>query len=439
MDYQETVEYIFQALPMFQREGAAAYKDNLDNSHALDLYDGSPHTSYPTIHVGGTNGKGSVAHMLAAILQCAGYKVGLYTSPHLCDFRERIRVNGHPIAKEAVQEYVASHQDYFEEIQPSFFEMSTAMAFWYFQQQQVDVAVIEVGMGGRLDSTNIIRPEVSIITNIGLEHTQFLGDTLEKIATEKAGIVKPSTPVVFGQVVYATKGVFLDAARRNHAPFTFAEEAWNCVSQHQNDNGTQHFLLTRHQQEETIGIDCDLLGYYQRYNVVTVLATVDVLMKAGYHITPKNVLEGIAHTQQLTRLFGRWQKLADSPLVMCDTAHNAEGIKEVMPSLLALPAKKLRCVIGLVKDKDLTRILPLFPKEAIYYFTQAAVPRALPATTLRDKALDYGLKGNTFSSVSQAVEAARAEAEPEDAIYIGGSTFTVGEALPLFGCCPAGD
>ena len=439
MDYQETVEYIFRALPMFQREGAAAYKDNLDNSHALDLYDGSPHTSYPTVHVGGTNGKGSVAHMLAAILQSSGYKVGLYTSPHLCDFRERIRVNGRAISQQAVVEYVDSHLDYFEEIRPSFFEMSTAMAFWYFQQQQVDVAVIEVGMGGRLDSTNIIRPEVSVITNIGLEHTQFLGDTLEKIATEKSGIVKPSTPVVFGQVVYATKGVFLDAARKNHAPFTFAEEAWNCVSQQVTPDAKQHFVLTRRQQEETVNIDCDLLGYYQRYNIVTVLATVDVLMKAGYHISPKTILEGIAHTQHLTGLYGRWQKLADKPLVMCDTAHNAEGIKEVMPSLLALPAKSLRLVIGIVKDKDLSRILPLFPKNAVYYYTQAAVPRALPATELRDKALDFGLTGNTYDSVAKAVEAARADAAPEDVIYIGGSTFTVGEALPLFACNPAGD
>ncbi len=410
MDYQETLTYLFNQVPMFQRIGGAAYKEGLDNTLALDAHFGHPHRQFRTIHVAGTNGKGSVSHTLAAVLQAAGYKTGLYTSPHLVDFRERIRINGIPISKEYVVDFVAQERNFFEPLYPSFFELATAMAFKYFADEQVDVAVIEVGLGGRLDCTNIIKPDLSIITNISFDHVQFLGDTLEKIASEKAGIIKPYTPVVIGETTPETKTVFLTKAAEVDAPIYFAEE---------NDRA------------DYPGVDYELKGIYQKKNKQTLFTALLLLKEAGYHIDEAMVRQGFAHVVELTGLMGRWQKLHDSPTLVCDTGHNVGGIQYVAEQLKQQKCHELQIIIGMVNDKDISGVLALLPREAKYYFTQASVNRALPAEQLCELASKAGLQGEAYPTVKSAVEAAMKESLPEDFIFVGGSNFIVADLLSM--------
>ena len=408
MDYQETLKYLYEKVPMFQRVGGSAYKEGLDNTLTLDAHFGHPHHSFRTIHVAGTNGKGSVSHTLAAVLQSAGYKTGLYTSPHLVDFRERIRINGTPISKDYVVSFVEHERSFFEPLCPSFFELATAMAFKYFADEQVDVAVIEVGLGGRLDCTNIITPDLSIITNISFDHVQFLGNTLAKIAVEKAGIIKKGIPVVIGETTPETKPVFMAKATEVGAPIYFAEE---------------------NNREDYPGVEYELKGIYQEKNKRTLFTALPLLKEAGYHFDEENVREGFAHVVELTGLMGRWQKLHDHPTLVCDTGHNVGGITYVVEQLRQQSCNQLRIVIGMVNDKDISGVLALLPKEAIYYFTQASVNRALPAKQLLHLATEAGLKGKAYASVKNAVKAAMKESLPEDFIFVGGSNFIVADLL----------
>ncbi len=408
MDYQETLKYLYEQVPMFQRVGGAAYKEGLDNTLTLDAHFGHPHHSFRTIHVAGTNGKGSVSHTLAAVLQSAGYKTGLYTSPHLVDFRERIRINGTPISKDYVVSFVEHERSFFEPLCPSFFELATAMAFKYFVDEQVDVAVIEVGLGGRLDCTNIITPDLSIITNISFDHVQFLGNTLAKIAGEKAGIIKKGIPVVIGETTPETKPVFMAKATEVGAPIYFAEE---------------------NNREDYPGVEYELKGIYQEKNKRTLFTALPLLKEAGYHFDEENVREGFAHLVELTGLMGRWQKLHDHPTLVCDTGHNVGGITYVVEQLRQQSCHQLHIVIGMVNDKDISGVLALLPKEAKYYFTQASVKRALPAKQLLHLATEAGLKGKAYASVKNAVKAAMKESLPEDFIFVGGSNFIVADLL----------
>lgn len=408
MDYQETLKYLYEQVPMFQRVGGAAYKEGLDNTLTLDAHFGHPHHSFRTIHVAGTNGKGSVSHTLAAVLQSAGYKTGLYTSPHLVDFRERIRINGTPISKDYVVSFVEHERSFFEPLCPSFFELATAMAFKYFVDEQVDVAVIEVGLGGRLDCTNIITPDLSIITNISFDHVQFLGNTLTKIAGEKAGIIKKGIPVVIGETTPETKPVFMAKATEVGAPIYFAEE---------------------NNREDYPGVEYELKGIYQEKNKRTLFTALPLLKEAGYHFDEENVREGFAHVVELTGLMGRWQKLHDHPTLVCDTGHNVGGITYVVEQLRQQSCHQLHIVIGMVNDKDISGVLALLPKEAIYYFTQASVNRALPAKQLLHLATEAGLKGKAYASVKNAVRAAMKKSLPEDFIFVGGSNFIVADLL----------
>ena len=428
MNYSETVDYLMRALPMYQRDGAAAYKADLSISQALDLYDGYPHQQYATVHVAGTNGKGSVSHMLCAVLMAAGYRVGLFTSPHLVDFRERIRVNGQLVDQDYVTDYVDRHRDIFEELQPSFFEMSAALAFSYFADQKVDLAVIEVGMGGRLDSTNIISPLLSVITNISLDHTAFLGSTLSEIAGEKAGIIKPGTPVVFGETNENTRRVFVSRARQLGAPFRFADQDWRCLGQRQ-DGKLQSLTFQRAGDGEKLEVVTDLKGAVQAHNIPVVLSSVEMLREQGVRIPKEALLEGMEYTASRTGLRGRWEELAQRPLVVCDTGHNEGGLREVVAQIASTPHAHLHYVLGFVNDKDIDHILPLLPTDATYYFCKASVPRAMEAGHLAGLAGRIGLHGKVYQSVAEAVMAARAAATPEDMVMIGGSTFVVADAL----------
>lgn len=408
MDYQNTLSYLYNSAPMFQQVGSSAYKEGLENTLALDKHFEHPHHSFRSIHVAGTNGKGSCSHTIAAILQEAGYRVGLYTSPHLIDFRERIRVNGQPISEEYVIRFVEKERTFFEPLQPSFFELTTAMAFRYFADEKVDIAVIEVGLGGRLDCTNIIRPDLCIITNISFDHTQFLGDTLEKIAREKAGIIKNGIPVIIGETTPETKPVFLKKAQGANAPIYFAEE---------ND------------REDYPGIECELKGIYQKKNTRTILTALPLLKEASYHLDEQSVRSGFAHVVELTGLMGRWQKLQDSPTLICDTGHNVGGITYIVEQLRQQSYRRLHIAIGMVNDKDIRGVLALLPKEAIYYFTKASVKRALPENELQELAATVGLQGTCYPDVPTAVLAAQNESLPEDFIFVGGSSFIVADLL----------
>ena len=408
MDYQDTLEYLYNSAPMFQQVGGAAYKEGLENTLALDTHFGHPHRQYRTIHVAGTNGKGSCSHTLAAILQEAGYKVGLYTSPHLVDFRERIRVNGVPVPEEYVVRFVEEERSFFEPLHPSFFELTTAMAFRYFADTHVDVAVIEVGLGGRLDCTNIIRPDLCVITNISFDHVQFLGDTLPKIAAEKAGIIKTGVPAVIGEATPETRPVFQTKADEMHAPIYFAED---------------------YDREDYPGIEFELKGLYQKKNKQTLLTALPLLKDAGYHIDGQAVRSGFAHVTSLTGLMGRWQKLQDSPTLICDTGHNVGGIRYIVEQLREEKYRRLHIVIGMVNDKDIRGVLALMPKEAVYYFTQASVKRAMPAERLKGLADEAGLQGVCYADVLSAVRAAQKESLPEDFIFVGGSSFIVADLL----------
>ena len=426
MDYQETLTYLYNSAPLFQQIGKDAYKEGLENTIRLDEYFGHPHQCFRTIHVAGTNGKGSCSHTLAAILQSAGYKTGLYTSPHLVDFRERIRVNGIPVSQDFVIRFVEQHRAFFEPLHPSFFELTTAMAFLYFAEQKVDVAVIEVGLGGRLDCTNIIHPDLCLITNISFDHVQFLGNTLEKIATEKAGIIKPHVPVVIGETTPETYPVFKEKADSEHAPIVFAEEEQLLKQTSRNADGT--YLYQTADYKDLTG---ELGGLCQQKNTNTLLSAIRQLIKAGYPISETNVREGFAHVCELTGLMGRWQKLSDRPTLVCDTGHNTGGMQYIAEQLSLQTYRTLRIVIGMVNDKDISGVLSMLPKEACYYFTQASVKRALPAEKVKEAAAGFGLKGNIYPNVGAAVEAARKDAAAEDFIFVGGSSFIVADLLSL--------
>ncbi|MBZ4042083.1 bifunctional folylpolyglutamate synthase/dihydrofolate synthase [Flavobacterium hibisci] len=407
MNYQETTNWMFNQLPMYQLQGASAYKEDLTNIRLLAAHLGNPHNRLKCIHVAGTNGKGSTSHMLSSVLQEAGYKVGLYTSPHLKDFRERIKINGKEISEDFVIEFIAKHKDFFEANDMSFFEMTVGLAFDYFDSEKVDIAIIEVGLGGRLDATNIITPQVSVITNIGLDHTQFLGNTLEAIAGEKAGIIKPNVPVVIGEYTDETKPVFLVKAEEKNAPISFASDLID-----------QIYLS-------------DLIGDYQFHNKKTVLQAIAILNnQTDFKISTDQLKEGLLHVVKNTGLQGRWQQLGKNPKIICDTAHNQHGLTVVMNQLQNEKYEKLHIVLGVVNDKDLDAILPLFPKEAQYYFCSPDSSRGLPAETLKNAAEKFGLAGEKYDSVGIAFAEAKKNAAENDFIYAGGSTFVVAE-LPL--------
>ncbi len=429
MDYAQTLQYLFSQLPMYQRVGQAAYKADLINTLALDEYFGHPHHAFKTIHVAGTNGKGSVSHTLSAILQSAGYKTGLYTSPHLKDFRERIRVNGQTIDEYSVVDFVDRHHAVLEQLKPSFFEMTVAMAFDYFRSQKVDVAVVEVGMGGRLDSTNIIMPDLSVITNIGLDHTAFLGNTLAAIAGEKAGIIKPGVPVVIGERHPQTDEVFIQRARNNGSELLFASDRFKV-----------DWVANTIKRQQIFNIECNgtasyrdlifsLQGHYQRKNILTILAAVDVMCHNGYNLPEPAVRLGLADVSGLTGLMGRWQEIGHNPLVVVDTGHNEHGIREVVAQIEATPHRHLHIVWGMVNDKDPNAVLSLLPKDATCYFTRASIPRSLDEQTLYGYAVAAGLHGACYSNVAEAVMAAKKNANVNDLIFIGGSTFIVADAL----------
>ena len=429
MNYNQTLEFLFSSLPAFENTGASAYKPGLERITAFCRHLGNPQRNFFTIHVAGTNGKGSVAHIIAAVLQQAGYRTGLFTSPHLQDFRERIRVDGEMIPKQKVVNFVDKHHDKMVGLELSFFEMTAAMAFDYFAQSDVEVAVIETGLGGRLDATNIIVPILSIITNIGLEHTALLGDTLQKIAAEKAGIIKKSIPVIIGEADDRYNGVIEQAAAANKSRVIYAEREFLYEGRTERD-GSQLFRLRRTRDDKAFEVELDLAGNYQSHNIVTASAAVDFLHEeTPLTISRRASLEGMRVAASLTSLHGRWQKLGDAPLTVCDTGHNAHGIAYVAEQLKVTPHRKLYCVMGFVRDKDLAHILPLLPRDAHYIFTQAHSERALTAEELTAKAAIYGLQGEAVADVQAAVARARELAGAEDMIFIGGSTYVVGEAL----------
>ena len=431
MTYEDTLRYLYTSTPVFQHSGASAYKPGLGTSIALDDYLGNPHKAYPSIHVGGTNGKGSVCHLLAAILRQAGYKVGLYTSPHLLDFRERIRVNGKMIPKEYVVDFVERHRAVFEPLHPSFFELTSTLAFDYFRSERVDFAVVEVGMGGRLDSTNIITPILSIVTNVSLDHTQFLGDTLEKIAFEKAGIIKPRVPAIVGEVYQGSvTEVFLSAGAKNNATICFASKRKDLMKEaHLGEDLKWHFNTVKYGP-----ITGELGGIMQDKNANTVLAAIDTLENIGIDIPREAVEEGFGHVVELTGLMGRWQTLQEKPRVICDTGHNPDAWRYLGEHLKKVIQQggKTYMVVGMVSDKDIDGVMELMPKEATYFFTQASVERAMPAKEFAAKAATHGLEGVVYEKVTDAVRHALEEACEDDTIFIGGSTFVLADALPLF-------
>ena len=424
MTYEETITYLYNSAPLFQNVGGDAYKEGLETTLTLDKHFGHPHRKFRTIHVAGTNGKGSCSHTLAAILQSAGYKVGLYTSPHLVDFRERIRVNGEMIPRQRVIGFVEQHRSFFEPLHPSFFELTTAMAFNYFAEQQVDVAVIEVGLGGRLDCTNIIRPDLCVITNISFDHIQFLGDTLAKIAAEKAGIIKPGIPVVIGETTPETKPVFMETAQKQGAPIHFAEEEQLVVS-HLPQNGKNYYWTRDYPH-----LEGELGGLCQVYNTNTLMSAIRVLTSIGYKIEEEHVRRGFANVCALTGLMGRWQKIQESPAAFCDTGHNKAGIELILKQLSIQKYHHLHIVIGMVNDKDIRGVLDMLPRNATYYFTKASVSRALNEREVQRLAKEVaGLEGNTYPNVKEAFEGANANAQKDDLIFVGGSTFVVADLL----------
>jgi dihydrofolate synthase/folylpolyglutamate synthase len=435
--YTDITTFLFNSLPMYQKIGKVAYKPDLSAALAFDACCKSPHRHYKSIHVAGTNGKGSVSHILASVLQSAGYKVGLFTSPHLKDFRERVRVNGVLIPEKEVVHFVLQHEEKIKALNPSFFEMTSALALDYFAQQQVDVAVIETGMGGRLDATNIIRPALSVITNIGLDHTEHLGDTLEAIAAEKAGIVKEGVPVLVGDWRRETAPVFDRMAHEKHAALYYADHLLRVLRAEQRDDGLQCFSLVADGSLFPFEAAIDLKGHYQQINIVTALAAINILSgrfsKPGrpvFSISDEALAHGLSHVAAQTGLRGRWDVIAERPLTICDTGHNAHGLAETMPQLQSLACRRLHFIFGVVQDKDLDSMLPLLPVDAYYYFTQADLPRAMDARQLAERCIDYGLQGQVVQTVPNALRVARGNALPDDVIFVGGSTFVVAEALP---------
>jgi dihydrofolate synthase/folylpolyglutamate synthase len=428
MTYEETLKYMFDALPMYQRIGKAAYKADLENAYELDKFSGYAHKAYKIIHIAGTNGKGSVSHMLASVFQSAGYKVGLYTSPHLIDFRERIKVNGEPIDKKYIIKYIQRNQCFYELIKPSFFEMTVFMAFSYFKTEEVDVAIIETGLGGRLDTTNIVSPIASVITNIGMDHTQFLGDSLKLIAKEKAGIIKPQIPVVIGETNSVSQRVFDARCKLMESAIVYADDAYLFEFATKTTNGTQ--IVRVNNGEKLIAIETDQLGIYQQKNISTCLAALD-MVHDKLPTTIDQIKEGLLHVTRNTGLLGRWQEIAHNPLTICDVAHNKEGLSEILSQLKNTPYKKLHMVLGFVNDKNIEKLLNLLPKEANYYFTRANIERAANPGEVYCLAKNLGLNGRIFKDVESAFHEAQHSAESEDVIYIGGSTFIVADLLKL--------
>lgn len=470
MDYQNTLKYLYESVPMFQQIGGKAYKPGLETTYKLDEYFGHPHQQFKTIHIAGTNGKGSCSHTIAAVLQSAGYRVGLFTSPHLIDFRERIRINGEMIPEEYVVRFVEQHRSFFEPLHPSFFELTTAMAFRYFADQKVDVAVIEVGMGGRLDCTNIIHPDLCVITNISFDHMQYLGDTLPKIAQEKAGIIKHNTPVIIGNAKGSVKRVFTLKAKKMEAPIFYAKELKKKESSYWIDNvddlrktreiiedltqtikiikdmiipdeclhtlnrliDQRKTVITHQSIEYVAGIFYELTGYCQTENMQTILCALDELKKIGYKLEVKDYYKGFANVCEMTGLMGRWQKLQSYPDLICDTGHNEDGIRYICKHLENIHQKQdknIHIVFGMVNDKDISSVLKILPKDATYYFTKASVKRALSEDELMQMATEAGLKGTSYPTVADAVRAAKEKCPPQDFIFVGGSSFIVADLL----------
>ncbi|QPH39312.1 bifunctional folylpolyglutamate synthase/dihydrofolate synthase [Pedobacter endophyticus] len=429
MNYPETLDFLYSKLPMFTRIGASAFKKDLTNTIIFCEALGNPQQQFKSIHVAGTNGKGSTSHMLAAVLQAQGYKTGLYTSPHLKDFRERIRINGKMIAKSEVVSFVKKQKKLIEKVEPSFFEVTVAMAFDHFARHQVDIAVIEVGLGGRLDSTNIIQPELSVITNISMDHMNMLGDTIEEIAGEKAGIIKPNTPVIIGETQEKSAGVFIRKAKEVAAPIFFADEIFSA----------KDFKLKRAKlslsvfENETLkfsNLVCDLTGVYQHKNILTVLEALTKLNETtSFKISESSIFAGLKQVKKLTGLQGRWQTLSKNPLVICDTGHNEAGIAEVIKNINQTNFEKLHIVFGMVKDKDISKVLSMMPKNATYYFCKPDLERALSADELKQQAADYHLRGRSYTTVAEAKAIAISTAGKNDLVFIGGSTFVVAEAI----------
>lgn len=430
MNYQQTLAYLNAQLPMFHRVGGAAYKANLDNTLALCNLLENPQHSFKSIHVTGTNGKGSVSHMLASILQTHGFRTGLYTSPHLKDFRERIRVNGKKIPVAFVNAFIRKHKEDFGKIQPSFFEMTVGMAFQFFKEQQVEIAIIEVGLGGRLDSTNIITPLVSVITNVSFDHMQFLGNSLEKIAREKAGIIKPGIPVIIGETHPETKDIFLQEARKSKSAILFADQHYS--SHKINWSGKQNWLVADilcHDEMFIPHLASPLGGNYQLKNILTVIACCQALNDQGIPVSKQDICYGIRHVITRTGLLGRWQIICREPLTICDTGHNPGGLKEVLSQIASVPHQHLHFIFGVVNDKDLNPILGMLPRTATYYFCKPDIPRGLDSGELKHKAHKAGLTGQDYTSVQAALAMAQQTAGPDDLVFVGGSTFVVAEVL----------
>ncbi|MCQ2260274.1 MAG: bifunctional folylpolyglutamate synthase/dihydrofolate synthase [Bacteroidales bacterium] len=448
MTYQETLDYLFNSLPMYHRIGKAAYKADITNTVQLMEHLGNPERKFRSIHVAGTNGKGSVSHTLASVLMQAGYKVGLYTSPHLVDFRERIRINGQKIPEQQVTDFVCQHKAFMQGLDLSFFEMTVGLAFDYFAREQVDVAVVEVGMGGRLDSTNVVMPDLCVITNIGFDHTQFLGDTLPKIAAEKAGIIKPGVPVVIGESHPETRPVFQQKAEAVGAPICFADDKYRIVEvPHEPtlDDTDLKFTVQINSQINCHGdtpqfsilnsqLKCPLSGSYQLRNLATLFQALEILPQVGYNITPDNIEQGIARVVSDTGLHGRWEKMDVQPLTVCETAHNADGVGAMLEKLSQLPYRHLHLIYGCVNDKDYRHILRMLPQErTTYYYTQPSVPRALPVVQLAEAAQELGMAGESFPTVGEAIEHVRSIADKtHDLVLVTGSIFLVADAVGYY-------
>lgn len=424
MNYEETLNYLYTSAPLFQNIGAGAYKEGLYNTRVLDGHFNHPHGKYKTIHIAGTNGKGSCAHTIAAVLQSAGYKVGLYTSPHLVDFRERIRIDGKMISKQDVIDFVENERAFFEPLHPSFFELTTALAFCCFAKAKVDIAVVEVGLGGRLDCTNIINPILSVITNISYDHTQFLGNTLREIAGEKAGIIKSGTPVVVGETVEETRCVFEYAAKKNNAPIVFADESPLVKNAVHSGEGLE--IIT---DITDTPVYYELGGDYQAKNANTILWAICKLQEAGVEIHGKDILKGFGNVKELTGLRGRWEIISRQPTVILDTGHNTGGLAYNMRQLSKIKASKIRIVVGMVSDKDVAEAVELMPRDAVYYFTKASVKRALDENVLCRIASKAGLKGKCFATVAEAYGQVMRDASKDDVVYVGGSNFVIADLL----------
>lgn len=428
MNYNETLNWMFNKLPMYQRIGAAAYKADLNNTIDILNYLDNPQNSFKSVHIAGTNGKGSVSHSLASVFQEAGYKTGLYTSPHLRDFRERIRINGSMISEEEVVKFIDEHKKKLEELELSFFEMTVAMAFDYFRKEKVDIAIIEVGMGGRLDSTNVIMPELSVITNISLDHVKFLGENERAIAAEKAGIIKKETAVVIGETQEESKDVFIQKAEENNSEIYFADKIIHCEKQDVYSIDYQVFNILKNNQLYLKDLKFPLLGNYQKKNLATIICSLDIL-RDKFKIEDTHIYEGLSNLVKSTGLMGRWQILSRQPLVVADTGHNVAGINEIINQLSETKYSKLHFVLSVVNDKDIEGILQLLPKEAEYYFCKADIPRGLDAGILAEKANSCGLKGSVYNSVTEAYKSALGNAKDDDLVFVGGSNFTVAEVI----------